>query len=287
MREARYYHPTEKGVQCDLCPHECNISEGKRGICGSRVCLDGKLWSEVYGNPCAIAIDPVEKKPLMQFHPGTKCYSIACTGCNFHCLNCQNFEISQAKPSEVESVLISPEDLVEACISAHCPSIAYTYTEPLTYFEYIYDTAHLAREKGLYNILVSAGYVNQEPLSELAPMLDAANIDLKSFSNDIYKKISGGTLQPVLDTLLLLKNARVHLEITNLLIPTINDDMSMIRNMCKWLASNGFSDCPLHFSRFFPRFKMTNLPPTPVDTLKKARDIASEEGIKSIYLGNI
>jgi len=287
MIEARFYHYTPKGVQCDLCPNECNLSEGQRGICGSRICLDGKLRSEAYGRPCALAIDPVEKKPLIQFHPGTKCYSVACTGCNFHCLNCQNFEISQAKPSEFESVEVSPEDLVKACIAAHCPSIAYTYSEPLTYFEYIYDIARLARENGLYNILVSAGYVNQKPLAELAPLLDAANIDLKSFSDNIYRRVCGGTLQPVLNTLLLLKDAGVHLEITNLLIPTVNDDMSMIREMCRWLSSNGFSNCPLHFSRFFPRFKMKSLPTTPLETLEEAQKIALEEGIKSIYLGNV
>ena len=276
-----------RNVQCELCPRQCLIRPGQSGDCRIRVTLDGKLTAVTYGFPCSLHVDPVEKKPLYHFLPGSMSFSLATVGCTLHCLNCQNFEISQAKPSEVESLEASPEDLVGACLASHCPSIAYTYTEPLTYFEYIFDTARLAREKGLYNILVSAGYVNQKPLSELAPLLDAANIDLKSFSDNIYRRVSGGTLQPVLDTLLLLKDAGVHLEITNLLIPTVNDDMSMIRDMCKWLSSNGFADCPLHFSRFFPRFKMNNLPPTPLETLEKAQKIALEEGIKSIYLGNI
>ena len=245
------------------------------------------LVSEVYGRPCSLAIDPIEKKPLYHFHPGTKCLSIACTGCNFRCLNCQNHEISQAAPSEVGHYDLSPEAVVELCIEHHCPGIAYTYTEPLTYLEYITDTARLAHEAGLWNILVTAGYVCQEPLKDLLPYLDAANIDLKSFSDDIYVKVSGGHLQPVLDTILAMRDAGVWIELTNLLIPGINDDMQMIRQMCQWIAGNGFADNPLHFSRFFPRYKMQDIPPTPVHTLKAAKQIAIEEGIKHVYLGNV
>jgi len=287
MTEAKYWHNTPKGVQCDLCPHECNIAEGHRGICRSRINEGGRLYSEVYGKPCAVAIDPVEKKPLMRFHPGTKCFSIACTGCNFHCLNCQNHEISQALPSDADSIALSPEEVVETCKNARCPSIAYTYTEPLTYFEYICDTAELARKNGLWNILVSAGYINRQPLENLAPLLDAANIDLKFFSDETYRRISGGTLQPVLDTLAILKQAGVHLEITNLIIPTVNDNPGMIRDMCRWLAGNGFEDCPLHFTRFFPRYKMPDIRQTPAKTIEKAIEIAREEGIRFIYSGNL
>ena len=245
------------------------------------------LVSEVYGKPCSLAIDPIEKKPLYHFHPGTKCLSIACTGCNFRCLNCQNHEISQVSPSDAGHYDLSPRQVVDLCLEHHCPGIAYTYTEPLTYLEYTVDTARLAREAGLWNILVTAGYVCQEPLKDLLLYLDAANIDLKSFSDDIYQRISGGHLQPVLDTILAMRDAGVWIELTNLVIPGVNDDMEMIRQMCRWIVDNGLADNPLHFSRFFPRYKMQDVPPTPVSTLQEAKRIAEEEGIKYVYLGNI
>jgi pyruvate formate lyase activating enzyme len=245
------------------------------------------LVSEVYGKPCSLAIDPIEKKPLYHFHPGTTCLSMACTGCNFRCLNCQNYEISQVQPSEVDHYDLSPEAVVVLCLEHHCPGIAYTYTEPLTYLEYITDTARLAHKAGLWNILVTAGYVCQEPLNDLLPHLDAANIDLKSFSDDIYMKVSGGHLQPVLDTILAMHGAGVWIELTNLVIPGVNDDRQMIRKMCRWIAANGLADNPLHFSRFFPRYKMRNIPPTPLQTLKEAEQIALEEGIKYVYIGNV
>lgn len=286
--ECRYYERLEDGaVRCLLCPHHCRIANGKTGICRSRRNHDGVLVSEVYGKPCALAIDPVEKKPLYHFHPGTVCLSLACTGCNFRCLNCQNHDISQASPSEADQYELSPEDVVALCKKHHCPGIAYTYTEPLTYLEYITDTARLAHEAGLWNILVTAGYVCQEPLAELLPYLDAANIDLKSFSDDIYMRISGGHLQPVLNTILAMRDAGVWIEITNLVIPTVNDDMQMIRQMCRWLTNKGLADAPLHFSRFFPRYKLQDIPPTPVSTLQEAKRIAGEEGIKHVYLGNV
>ena len=229
----------------------------------------------------------IEKKPLYHFHPGTKCLSIACTGCNFRCLNCQNHEISQASPTDVDNYDLSPRQVVALCIEHHCPGIAYTYTEPLPYMEYIVETARLAREAGLWNILVTAGYVCQEPLKDLLPYLDAANIDLKSFSDDIYQRISGGHLQPVLDTILAMRDARVWIELTNLVIPGVNDDMEMIRQMCRWIADNGLADNPLHFSRFFPRYKLQHIPPTPVSTLQEAKGIAEREGINYVYLGNV
>ena len=268
--ECRYYQQQEDGkVECQLCPHHCKISEGKRGICGSRRNHQGKLVSEVYGRPCALAIDPIEKKPLYHFHPGTTCLSLACTGCNFRCLNCQNHDISQAKPEQVPSYELQPEALIAFCQEHHCPGIAYTYTEPLTYIEYVTDAARLAHEAGLWNILVTAGYVNQEPLADLLPYLDAANIDLKSFSDDIYQQVSGGHLEPVLQTILAMRDAGVWIELTNLVIPGVNEE------------------APLHFSRFFPRYKMSHLEPTPVATLQQARKIAQEAGIRHVYLGNV
>ena len=286
--ECRYYKQLDDGrVECTLCPHHCRIAEGKTGVCHSRRNQGGVLVSEVYGKPCALAIDPIEKKPLYHFHPGTTCLSLACTGCNFRCLNCQNHDISQVSPSDVSHYELSPEDVVALCQKHHCPGIAYTYTEPLTYLEYIVDCARLAHEAGLRNILVTAGYVCQEPLADLLPYLDAANIDLKSFSDDIYNKVSGGHLQPVLDTILAMRQAGVWVEITNLVIPGVNDDMDMICQMCRWLADNDLADAPLHFSCFFPRYKMQDVPPTPIATLKAAKRIAEEEGIRYVYLGNI
>ena len=288
MKECRYYQRLDDGtIECQLCPHHCHIANGKTGRCRSRRNHDGVLVSEVYAKPCSLAIDPVEKKPLYHFHPGTTCLSLACTGCNFRCMNCQNHEISQVSPDEVDHYDLTPEQIVSLCQQHHCPGIAYTYTEPLTYLDYVLDTARLAHEKGLWNILVTAGYVCQEPLADLLPYLDAANIDLKSFSDDIYQHISGGHLQPVLDTILAMKKAGVWVEITNLVIPGINDDMAMIRQMCQWLVANDLADAPLHFSRFFPRYKMQDILPTPVETLKAAQQIALETGIQHVYLGNV
>ena len=288
INECRYYQQLEDGtVECQLCPHHCRMTNGKTGRCRSRRNHDGVLISEVYAKPCALAIDPIEKKPLYHFHPGTTCLSIACTGCNFRCLNCQNHDISQASPEEVAHDNLMPEQVVSLCIKHHCPGIAYTYTEPLTYIEYVMDTARLAHEKGLWNILVTAGYVCQEPLSDLLPYLDAANIDLKSFSDDIYQRISGGRLSVVLNTILAMKKAGVWIELTNLVIPGINDDMDMIRRMCRWMVDNGMEDTPLHFSRFFPRYRMQDIPPTPVQTLRTAREIALDEGLRHVYLGNV
>ena len=287
-RECRYYRRLDDGVvECQLCPHHCHIANGKTGRCRSRRNHDGVLVSEVYAKPCSLAIDPIEKKPLYHFHPGTTCLSIACTGCNFRCLNCQNHDISQVAPSQVEHYNLAPDDVVGLCLQHKCPGIAYTYTEPLTYIEYVADTARIAHESGLWNILVTAGYVCQEPLKELLPYIDAANIDLKSFSDDIYRKVSGGRLQPVLDTIIAMRDAGVWIELTNLVIPGINDDMEMIRRMCRWMADNGLAEAPLHFSRFFPRYRMSDLQPTPVATLQQARQTALDEGIHHVYLGNV
>ena len=274
-------------VVCQLCPHHCRIAPDRVGRCRSRRNVGGRLVSEVYGHPCAVAVDPIEKKPLYHFHPGTTCLSIACTGCNFRCLNCQNHDISQVAPSEVRHIDLTPEQVVDICQEQQCPGIAYTYTEPLTWIEYMADTARLAHEQGLWNILVTAGYVCQEPLRDLLPYIDAANIDLKSFSDDTYRKVSGGTLQPVLDTILAMRDAGVWIELTNLVIPGINDSPDDIHALCRWMVDNHLENTPLHFSRFFPRSRMNDTPPTPVSTLRQARQIALDTGIKNVYLGNV
>ena len=287
-RECRYYQKlTGDMVECQLCPHHCHIASGKTGRCRSRRNEGGQLVSDAYAHPCALAIDPVEKKPLYHFHPGTQCLSIACTGCNFRCLNCQNHEISQAAPHEVRSTTLTPDEVVSLCEEHCCPGIAYTYTEPLTYLEYVSDMARLAHERGLWNILVTAGYVCREPLGDLLPFLDASNIDIKAFSDEHYKKVCVGRLQPVLDTILAMRDAGVWIELTNLIIPGVNDDMDMIREMCQWMTGHQLHDVPLHLSRFFPHYRMRHLPPTPVKTLRQAKAIAMDSGLRHVYLGNV
>lgn len=287
MQEARFYSATEGGVECLLCPHHCRIKEGRRGLCRSRECRDGKLYALSYGRPCALASDPVEKKPLNRFMPGTRCLSLSCTGCNLSCLWCQNSDISQVAPEETECTLLSPEEMVSVCLRHGLPSIAYTYTEPFTWWEYMYDIAVLAHEKGLKNILVSAGYVEKEPLREILPYLDAANIDIKAMDDAFYRKYCGATLTPVLKNILAMVAAGVHVEITNLLVTGLNDAEDQVGRLCGWMAENGLQDVPLHFSRFFPRYKMKSPEPTPKHTLLKARDIARAAGIRDVYLGNI
>lgn len=286
MKEARFYTPADEGVQCLLCPHHCRIKEGGRGLCRSRECRDGKLYALSYGIPCAIADDPVEKKPLNRFMPGTRCLSLSCTGCNLSCRWCQNSSISQVAPEDADATLLSPAEIVDICLKRGLPSIAYTYTEPFTWFEYMYDIAVLAHSKGLKNILVSAGYVEKEPLRELLPYIDAANIDIKAMDDAIYRKYCGATLAPVLENILAMKAAGVHVEITNLLVTGLNESEEQVRKLCQWMAENGLQDVPLHLSRYFPRYRFKEAP-TPVSTMKKAREVALSAGVQTVYLGNI
>ena len=287
MTEARFYTPAENGVKCQLCPHQCFIKEGSRGACRSRECREGKLYALSYGRPCAIAVDPVEKKPLNHFMPGTYCLSLSCTGCNLSCRWCQNSDISQIAPEETDYYALSPQEIVDICLKRDLPSIAYTYTEPFTWWEYMYDIAVLAHREGLKNILVSAGYVQKEPMGELLPYIDAANIDIKAMDDDIYRKYCGSTLAPVLENILAMKAVGVHVEITNLLVTGLNDSEEQVEKLCRWMVENDLQDVPLHFSRFFPRYKFTEAGPTPRSTLLRARDLALSLGIKTVHLGNI
>jgi pyruvate formate lyase activating enzyme len=286
MKEAMFWSPTPRGVKCLICPNECSIKEGLTGDCRNRMNKNGKLFSIAYGNPCAVHDDPIEKKPLFNFLPGSRSFSIATAGCNLACLYCQNWDISQTSPLDTRNYDLMPQQVVEEALKNKCASIAYTYSEPITFYEYTYDTSKIARSKGLKNVLVSAGYINEAPLRELARTIDAANIDLKSFSEDIYLKLNSGSLAPILNTLKVLKEMNVWLEITNLVVPTWTDDLKMIEQMCKWLVANGFSNNPLHFSRFHPEYKLTQLPATPIDTLVKSREIALKAGLKYVYIGN-
>jgi len=288
MHTARYYKVLANNtVKCELCPHNCTLKDGQTGICRTRYNEKGTLFTSAYGNPCAVNIDPVEKKPLFHFLPEHKTLSIATAGCNFRCLNCQNASISQISPLESENYKILPEDVVKMALDKNCKSISYTYTEPTIFFEYMIDTAQLAHISGLKNIVVSNGYINQEPLKELIQYIDAFNIDLKSFDDYIYKKLNGGSLQPVLDTLITIRDSNAWLEITNLIVPTYNDSENMIENMTKWLVENGFSNFPLHFSKFYPTYKVTNLSSTKVSVINKAVEIALKNGMKYVYAGNV
>ena len=281
-------------VQCELCPKNCVIDAGQSGECRVRVNINGTLTTVVYGYPCSINVDPVEKKPLAHFLPGTGILSIATVGCNLHCRNCQNWEISQANPEEMPAVFYSrqklywsPQDLVDITKQANCPSLAYTYTDPIVYYEYTYDTAKLAHEAGLRNVLVTAGYINPEPWKRLLRFVDVARIDLKAITDEFYREVCSATLQPVLNALVLAKASGVLVEVANLLIPTLNDKPDEIRELARWIKANLGGETPLHFSRFFPRHKMLNLPPTSLETLDLARRIAMEEGLQYVYIGNI
>jgi pyruvate formate lyase activating enzyme len=286
-KEASHYIQTARGVKCLICPNECTLKEGELSTCNNRLNEGGKLYTIAYGNPCAVHIDPIEKKPLFNFLPSSSAFSIATAGCNLACLNCQNWTISQTSPRKTNNFDLMPKAVVDQAAKSDCRSIAYTYSEPITFYEYTYDTSKLAHERGIKNVLVTAGYINEKPLRELAKVIDAANVDLKSFSDSIYLKLNGGTLQPVLNTLKILSEEGVWLEITNLVVPSWTDDFGMIKEMCDWLYQNKLYDYPLHFSRFHPEYKLTQLPATPVTTLQKAREIALKAGLKFVYIGNV
>jgi pyruvate formate lyase activating enzyme len=286
-KEAVFYTQTARGVRCLKCPNECELGANETGRCRNRVNYQGKMYTIAYGNPCAVHIDPVEKKPLFHFLPSTRAFSIATAGCNLACLNCQNWQISQVSPRETDNVDLMPPAAVDRCLQERCESIAYTYAEPDTFYEYAYDTAKLARERGIRNIWKSSGYINEEPLRKVSKYIDAANIDLKSFDDRIYGRLSSAKLAPVLRTLKVFKEEGVWLEITNLVIPSWTDDLDMIKRMCDWLCTNGLSECPLHLSRFVPLYKLTHLPTTPVSTLEKAMEIAKKSGVRYVYIGNV
>jgi pyruvate formate lyase activating enzyme len=285
--EAKHYITTPKGIKCKLCPQACDIEEGETGDCRTRVHEKGKLYSIAYGNPCAVHVDPIEKKPLYHFLPASNAFSIATAGCNLACLNCQNWEISQSSPKETRNHDLMPEKVVEQAKKYRCSSIAYTYSDPVAFYEYTYDTCKIARLNGIRNLMISAGYINEQPLRELAQFMDAANIDLKSFKNETYEMLNAGTLEPVLHSLKVLKEEGVWVEITNLVVPSWTDDFDMIREMCDWLYDNGFEDNPLHFSRFHPTYKLPNLPATPLETLNRAYEIAKNAGLHYVYIGNV
>ncbi|MFA5205437.1 MAG: AmmeMemoRadiSam system radical SAM enzyme [Lentisphaeria bacterium] len=274
---------------CRLCPRRCNLADGERGVCGVRINRGGKLMTLDYGNPVALHVDPIEKKPFFHVWPGAAAYSIGLPGCNMRCKFCQNWEISQSIPEEAPA----PETVLPAAIpgramAAGCPFVVFTYTEPAIFFEYMRDTARAARAAGLRTGMHTCGYINPEPLQELLPLLDAVNVDLKGFTRDFYRKYGAlAELDPVLNTLRQIHAAGVWLEITTLVIPGANDDPEDLRRMCRWIRDNLGADTPLHFTRFMPAFRLRNLPPTPVRRLELARRIALECGLRFVYIGNV
>lgn len=278
-----------KKVQCNLCAHRCKINEGKKGICLVRENRDGILYTLVYGRTISQAIDPIEKKPLFNFYPGTTAYSIATVGCNFKCQFCQNWEISQMVRDKhlVMGNEASPELIVENAKRYGSKSIAYTYTEPTIFFEYAYDTAKLAHEADIKNVFVTNGYMTEEALKEINSYLDAANVDLKSFSDDFYRKLCGARLQPVLDTLKLMKKLGIWVEVTTLIIPSLNDSPDELGKIAKFIVNELGEETPWHISRFYPSYNLKDKPPTPIDTIHKAREIGLNEGLKYVYEGNV
>jgi len=285
---ARFWSAAAKGrVQCHLCSRGCLLAEGERGQCRSRMNAGGEMKSLVYGRPVSVHVDPIEKKPFYHFMPGSQAYSIGTTGCPLRCKFCQNWQTSQASPEDYRVRFTPPGDLVESVRSRKSPVIAYTYNEPLVFTEYLLDIASTARMRGIRSVMVTCGYMAQAPLAEMCKALDAVKVDLKGYSESFYRDACGAELQPVLRTIKQIAKSRVHLEIVNLVVPTLNDTDRMIADLCDWVMGELGPDVPLHFSRFRPDYQMPHLPPTPTATLERARSIAMARGIRYVYVGNV
>ncbi len=314
IRAGRFAVPVCNGVQCRLCPYECFLPEGARGRCKVRVNYGGRIKTLVYGQPAAVNLDPIEKKPVYHMYPGSLIYSIAAPGCNLSCKACQNWEISQIYPEQargsvsIPSALeilpgpggkpyarlraarvseLPPADVVKYALATRSRAVAYTYSEPVIFYEYMYDTAALARSKGLKNVMVSSGYINKEPLDELLPLMDVVKIDLKGFNEKFYRDYTGARLEPVKRTLLELKKKGMLFEVVNLVVPGLNDSPKDIAELSSWVKDNLGADTPLFFSRFTPNYLLSELPPTPVETLTLARAEAVRKGLKYVYVGNV
>jgi len=288
LYEALYYTKLEhKEIECVLCPRKCLVGDQERGYCGARENQGGTYYSLVYNRPCSIRPDPIEKKPFYHFLPCTQAYSLATAGCNMNCKYCQNWEISQARPEQVRSIFLTPEACVSQAQHYHCASMAYTYTEPIIFWEYMADIAAKAKSAGIKNTMISAGFIEEKPLRDLLPLLDAVKIDLKAFSEDFYKDVCRGRLEPVLHCLKIIREMNIWLEIVYLVLPTLNDGEKEIVALCQWLYRELGPRVPIHFSRFYPTYLMKNLPPTPVSTLSKLHNIARAQGLQYVYIGNV
>ncbi len=290
MKEAMFYEKMgERKVKCGLCRFRCLITDGRRGICGVRENREGVLYSLVYGKAVAEHVDPIEKKPLYHFLPGSKSYSVATAGCNFRCLHCQNYSISQAPRDrqEIPGFALSPEEIVKKAVAAGCTSISYTYTEPTIFYEYAYETAVLASKAGLKNVFVTNGYITPEALAHIRPYLHAANIDLKGFSDKFYHEVVHAMLKEVLDSILEYKKLGIWIELTTLIIPNYNDKEAELRAIAQFIADKVGVDTPWHVTQFYPTYKLIDQPRTPVSTLLRARRIGLDAGLRYVYEGNV
>ena len=288
IREARWYEKLSGGkVRCTLCPSHCVLDEGRVGLCGVRMNRGGSLVTLVYGMVSSMAIDPIEKKPLFNFYPSAPILSISTVGCNFRCPWCQNWTISRASPERAHLDYLEPSEVIKLMKRYEVPFLAFTYNEPLIWYEYVEDVAKLAKEAGYFNVLVTNGYVNPDPLEELAKYIDAANVDVKAFNPLTYLKLIGGKLEAVLENVKLLKEKGVHVETTYLVVPGINDSLEEFRKMVSWHLNELGPETPLHITRFFPAYKFIDKPPTPVETLVRFWELARNEGLYYVYIGNL
>ncbi len=286
--EARFWNTAEhQMVQCVLCPHHCRIASGRRGICGVRENEDGRLYSLIYAACSSAADDPIEKKPLYHFFPGSRVLSLGSVGCTFRCEHCQNYSISMAGPESFGLHDIPPDTVPQMTKDHHCQGVAWTYNEPTIWHEYAFDAARLVKEAGLYTVYVTNGFIEEAPLRELAPVLDAMNIDVKAFNEEFYRKICKARLAPVLDTCVLAKQLGIHIELTYLVIPRLNDAVDEVTMFCSWVKERLGPETPVHFSRFHPDYQMEDTPATPVDTLLAIHTVAKEVGLQFVYLGNL
>ena len=287
-RKADFWEKIEKGrVRCTLCPHRCSIADGKRGACRVRENRGGTLYTLSWGRPCALHADPIEKKPFYHFLPGSISLSMSTVGCNMKCLFCQNWQISQSSPEDVETEIVTPGFYARKAVSAGASSIAFTYGEPVIFFEYARDIAEAAKSSGIKSVVVSNGYIEPEPLAVLCSSVDAIKIDLKAFEDGYYRKICGARLDPVLRSLVDIRSRDVWLEIVYLMVPTLNDDAETISRMASWIRSELGPDVPVHFSRFHPAYRLPDLPPTPTSSLEEARDRCLDAGLNYVYIGNV
>jgi pyruvate formate lyase activating enzyme len=287
-KEALMYEVLAKDIiHCKLCPKSCYIAPNKRGFCKVRENDRGRLFTLAYGETTARAIDPIEKKPLFNFWPGSLSFSISTISCTFSCVWCQNWNISQVAPGEIRTEEISPENVVKLAKKYGCRSISYTYNEPFVWYEFIMDTAKIAQKENILNVMVTNGYVTLEALDQIAPFIDAANVDIKGFTEGFYRKYCAAELKPVLKATTAMKDKGIHVEVTNLIISDLNDNSEEIKEMCKWHVENLGKETPLHFSRFYPNYRLVSTPETPVGTLEKAQKIALEMGLHYVYVGNV
>ncbi len=286
--EARFYKKLEdREIECELCPRACRLGDKERGYCGVRENSGGTYITLVYGKACSLNIDPIEKKPFFHFLPGQSTLSIATAGCNVNCKFCQNWEISQVRPEQIRHIDLPPASVAVNAEKYNSHIIAYTYSEPIVFFEYMVDTAKEALKRNIRNVVITGGYISQEPLQELMGVVDGIKVDLKAFSQEFYTKYVRGELNPVLEAIKTIAKSDVWLEIVYLVIPTLNDSNDEIRQLSRWLKTEIGQDIPIHFSRFHPMYLMKNLPPTPLSTLIRIRDTAKEEGLHYVYIGNV